>query len=100
MMQLGHWTSKPVFAVRARAWTRRIDCDRDLPATLVETFLRGDPDQLLAGSEPLQVKDRCAAARIDDPAGPLLVKRHEWGDWRRTARMLLRAPTSRVSAAF
>jgi Lipopolysaccharide kinase (Kdo/WaaP) family len=87
------------FAVRARTLTRHIECDRDLPADLVKTLLRGDPNQLLARARLLQVKDRCTTARLDHPAGPLLIKRHEWGDWRRTARMLMRVPTSRASAA-
>jgi hypothetical protein len=99
-MRLGHRTAEGGFLLRARSLGRRVDCDRQLPPDLVETLLRGDPDQLLAESEPLQVKDRCAAARLDHPAGPLLIKRHDWGDWRRTARMLLRVPTSRVSAAL
>jgi lipopolysaccharide kinase (Kdo/WaaP) family protein len=97
-MRLGHRTAEGGFSLRARSLARRVDCDQQLPPDLIETLLRGDPDQLLAESEPLQVKDRCATARLDHPAGPLLIKRHDWGNWRRTARMLLRAPTSRVSA--
>jgi hypothetical protein len=77
-----------------------VDCDRDLPLDLVDALLRGNPDQLLAESEPLQLKERCAVARLDHPAGSLTIKRHEWGDRWRTARMLLRAPTARVSAAL
>jgi hypothetical protein len=98
-MLVGQWSSKAGLVVRSRTLTRRLEYDHELPGDLVNTLLRGDPDQLLARAEPLQIKDRCTTARLDHDAGPLLIKRHDWGDWRRTARMLMRAPTSRVSAA-
>jgi Lipopolysaccharide kinase (Kdo/WaaP) family len=97
-MRLGYGSSTGGFCIRARSLARRVDCDRHLPRDLIETLLRGNLDELLAESAPLQLKDRCATARLDHPAGPLLLKRHEWGDWLRTSRMLLRAPTGRVSA--
>jgi hypothetical protein len=97
-MRLGHGSLSGGFSIRARSLARRVDCDRQFPRDLVETFLHGSPDELLAHSAPLQLKDRCAAARLDHPAGPLLLKRHEWGDWWRTTRMMFRTPTARVSA--
>jgi hypothetical protein len=97
-MRLGYRSSNGEFCIRARSLARRVDYDRQFPLDLVETFLRGNPDDLLADSAPLQLKDRCATARLDHPAGPLLLKRHEWGDWWRTTRMMLRTPTARVSA--
>jgi lipopolysaccharide kinase (Kdo/WaaP) family protein len=99
-MRLGHSTAEGGLFFCARSLARRVDCDPALPPDLIETLLRGDPDQLIAESELLQIKERCAAARLDHPAGPLLIKRHDWGDWRRTARMLLRVPTSRASATL
>src|SRR5262249_3865325 len=75
------------------------ECDKSFPPHLTEALLRDSPDELLADAEPLQIKDRCTAARLDDVAGPFLIKRHIWGNWRRSARMMLRVPTSRVSAA-
>src|SRR5262245_55204671 len=83
-----------------RSLTRRVQYDPALPAELVQTLARGNLDRLIQQATPLQLKERCSAVQLDHPAGPLMIKRHVWGDWWRTARMLLRAPTARVSATL
>lgn len=91
-------TVEGVRALRRRSLTRRVWCDPALPSQLVRTITGGEPDRLLFQSEPLQIKDRCVVARHDSTAGPLLIKRHTWGGFWRTARMAFRPPAARRCA--
>src|SRR4051812_37952703 len=87
-----------VRAVRRRTLTRRVWFDSELPPELVHEIVSGEPDRLLFLSEPLQIKDRCAVARHDSSAGPLLIKRHNWGGFWRALRMAFRPPAARRCA--
>jgi hypothetical protein len=80
------------WATRAR---RRVACDARLPSELRTRLERGEVERLLEEGHRLQSKPRCEVARLDHPAGAMLLKRHTWGDARRTARMALRTPVAR-----
>lgn len=74
---------------------RRVVCDERLPVELRNALRRGEVERLLKEGKLLQSKPRCEVVRLDRPVGPLLIKRHTWGDTSRTWRMALRAPVAR-----
>jgi hypothetical protein len=78
-----------------RSLTRRLWYDEKLPPDVIQALRDGEIDRLLFASAPLQVKDRCAVARYDHPAGPLLVKRLAWGGLSRTVRAIGREASAR-----
>ena len=81
-------------ALRRRSLLRRVWCDADLPQTLIDALWSGDVDRVLFSTTPLQVKDRCVVGRCECESGPLLVKRHVWGEMSRTVRMAFREPAA------
>ncbi len=80
---------------RRRSWTRRLWFDESLPAGIANALVSGDVDSMLSAAEPLQVKDRCIVARLEDSGQRFLLKRHIWGGPSRTLRMLHRQPAAR-----
>jgi tRNA A-37 threonylcarbamoyl transferase component Bud32 len=84
-------------AVR-RSLTRKLWCDDALPADIADAIWSGDVDRLLFASSPLQVKDRCIAARYEHATGPLLIKQHVWGGAGRTFRSVGRETSARSCA--
>ena len=81
-------------ARRRRSFLRRVWCDSDLPQNLIDALWSGDVDRVLFSTTPLQVKDRCVVGRWECESGPLLVKRHVWGEISRTMRMAFREPAA------
>lgn len=79
-------------ALERRSFLRRAWCDPNLPREMIDALLSGDVDRVLFDTVPLQVKDRCVVGRRDCEFGPLLVKRHVWGNFSRTVRMPFREP--------
>jgi tRNA A-37 threonylcarbamoyl transferase component Bud32 len=86
-------------AVR-RSFTRTLWHDSALPADIAEAIWSGDVDRLLFASSPLQIKDRCIAARYDHATGPLLIKQHIWGGAGRTLRSVGRKTSAWSCARF
>ena len=81
-------------ALERRSFLRRVWCDPNLPREMTDALWSGDVDRVLFDTVPLQVKDRCVVGRCDCEIGPLLVKRHVWGDFSRTVRMAFREPAA------
>lgn len=81
-------------ALERRSFLRRAWCDPNLPREMIDALWSGDVDRMLFDTVPLQVKDRCIVGRRDCEFGPLLVKRHVWGDFSRTVRMAFREPAA------
>lgn len=70
----------------------RFHWECNLPPDLVERIWK-DPDALLLG-QTLQDKLRCSVARIDEPVGSFVWKRHTWGSPGRTIRRALTRSTA------
>jgi len=87
-------TSQHRSYLERRSLLRRVWCDPNLPTAMLDAMMAGDVDRVLFDAVPLQVKDRCVVGRHDCEFGPLLVKRHIWGDFWRTARMAFREPAA------
>lgn len=83
-----------VRTARYRSVGRRVWCDTDLPAPLIESLRTGDMDRVLFSATPLQVKDRCVVGRYQTEGHTFLVKRHAWGGLGRTFRSAFREPSS------
>jgi hypothetical protein len=82
--------------LRRRSFDRHMGWDAQLPAELVERLWQ-DPRALVADGSKLQDKPRCTVVRIDHPAGPFVLKRHSWGNFRRTMRRSLSRSAARKS---
>lgn len=78
------------FRAMRRSFTRRLWSDDSLPQDMVDAIVRGEIERFLYAATPLQVKDRCIAARYDHPSRPLLIKMHLWGGAWRTFRSVAR----------
>lgn len=81
--------------IRFRSLTRSVVHSAALPTDVAEMLRDKRIERLIFSAVPLQVKDRCIAARYDHPAGALLVKRCNWGDLSRTIRSAWRTASAR-----
>ncbi len=85
-------------SLRHRSITRCAWYDANLPSELIEALCTGDVDNVLFGTVPLQVKDRCVVGRYEEGTNSLLVKRHTWGGLSRTLRMAFRESAAQSCA--
>ena len=75
--------------------TRKLTYDENLSEEIAAALWQDPPDQLVAESKPLQVKNRTVAVRYEHPAGVFVFKRHIWGGVSRTLRKMYRECTAR-----